>query len=252
MYYSICIPAVFGGVKVQEAFASIAGAGFRHYEIWGWWEQGPEVYRQAPRNLSMAALCTRFESLTDPACRGKYLEGLRETAQTCRKLGCTTILSQTGQERRGVPRQEQHDSIVEGLRECIPVLREYGVTLAIEPLNTRIDHPGYYLWSSEEAFRIVDEVSDGHVKVLYDLYHQYVMGSLDVEALVKNIDRIGHFHMAGYPGRHEPMTDSEIDYPEILRAIRESGYQGGVGMEYFPVRDRDEGLKTLFSQLKDI
>ena len=148
----------------------------------------------------------------------------------------------------GMTREEQHASFVKGLCACVPLLEENHLTLVIEPLNTRIDHKGYYLWSSQEAFQIVEEVGSSHVKVLYDLYHQYVMDDLSIEKIVKNIDKIGHFHMAGYPGRHEPMTDSEIPYPEILRAIRDSGYQRAVGLEYFPVRDAVEGLREFYYQ----
>ena len=98
----------------------------------------------------------------------------------------------------------------------------------------------------------MEEVQDDHVKVLYDMYHQYVMGDLVVEEIVKNIDKIGHFHMAGYPGRHEPLMDCEIDYPRILRSIRESGYDGGIGLEYVPIHDAAEGLKVLYGQLHSI
>lgn len=83
-------------------------------------------------------------------------------------------------------------------------MREYDLTLVIEPLNTKVDHPGYYLWRAAEAFDIVDEVEDDHVKVLYDLYHQAVMQDLRLYEIERNIDKIGHFHMAGCPGRHEP------------------------------------------------
>ena len=124
------------------------------------------------------------------------------------------------------------------------------MTLVIEPLNTRIDHRGYYLWRSQEAFEIVDEVASPCVKVLFDLYHQHIMSDLSIDAIVAHIDRIGHFHMAGYPGRHEPMIESEIDYPAILRAIEKSGYAGAVGLEYFPVRDAAEGLKALHEELR--
>lgn len=129
------------------------------------------------------------------------------------------------------------------------MLQANDMTLVIEPLNIKINHQGYYLWESSEAYQIIDEVGDKHVKVLFDLYHQYVMKDLVVEDIVKNIDKIGHFHMAGYPGRNEPMIDSEVDYPVILKAIRESGYQRGVGLEYFPKQSAVEGLKLLCTQL---
>lgn len=254
MHYSVCVPAVLEGKEILEALSSVADAGFRRYEIWSWWNQDMDACQKAQqeKQLSIAALCTYFISLTDPACREEYLNGLQKTIQICHKLGCKTIISQVGQELENVSKEMQHASIVAGLRECIPLLKEHNLTLVIEPLNTRIDHPGYYLYNSEEAFEIVDEVNDEHIKVLYDLYHQYVMDDLSVKKIVKNIDKIGHFHMAGYPGRHEPMINSEINYPEILNAIRNSGYQKSIGLEYFPVQNPEEGLKTLFRQLEAI
>ncbi len=255
MYYSVCVPAVFSGSgkKVHEVLPAIRQAGFEAYEIWSWWDQDVDACKEAQQEnrLSIAALCTRFVSLTDCACREAYLEGLKETAQVCHRLGCKTIITQVGQELKDIPREVQHASIVEGLKACVPILKEHNLTLVIEPLNTRIDHLGYYLWSAKEAFQIVEEVQDDHVKVLYDMYHQYVMGDLVVEEIVKNIDKIGHFHMAGYPGRHEPLIDCEIDYPQILSAIRESSYEGGVGLEYVPVHDAAEGLKVFMDTSAD-
>ena len=204
------------------------------------------------QNLSIAALCTKFISLTDPACRERFIEAVKDTAEVCRKLGCKTIISQVGQELENVPREEQHASIVAGLKKCLPILRDNGLTLVIEPLNTRKEHPGYYLWQAQEAFQIIDEVGDEHVKVLYDIYHQYTMDDLNVDEILANIGKIGHFHMAGCPGRHEPLVNSKIDYIAILKAIKNAGYQESVGLEYFPVEDGAEGLKVLFEQLKSI
>lgn len=252
MHYSVCLPAVLSGWKAEDALRVVKEAGYSHYEIWSWWDLDVDALLtvQQENTLSIAALCTRFVPLNDPSMREAYLEGLRETAEVCRKLGCRTVITQVGQEMPDVSRELQHESIVEGLKACIPLLREYGLTLTFEPLNTCINHAGYYLWSSEEAFQIAEEVDDPHVKVLYDLYHQYVMGDLYLERIVENIDRIGHFHMAGYPGRNEPLLNSEVDYPTILRAIRESGYAGSVGQEYMPLYPAAEGLKALYDQLK--
>lgn len=244
MKYSVCLPAVLRNMEVKKALEAVKAAGFNHFEFWGWWDLDLNSYLEAKEKegLHIAALCTRFISLTDPACRQAYVKGLSETVEVCQKLGCKTIITQLGNELPGVSREAQHQSIVDGLRACIPLLKQSGLTLVIEPLNTRIDHPGYYLWSAKEAFEIIDEVNDPHVKVLYDLYHQYVMDDLNLDLLLRNIHKVGHFHMAGYPGRHEPFRDCEVDYPKILSAIRESGYEHCVGLEYFPVQDAVKGL----------
>ena len=260
MKYSVCAPAVFGGKvekaglsgdRVDRCIPAIKRTGFTAYEFWSWWDQDIEAVKKAQEECGLypAALCTRFISLTDPEKREAYREGLKETIAVCKTLGARTVISQVGNELENVPRKLQHRSIVDGLKECAGMLEEAGITLVIEPLNTKIDHQGYYLWQSEEAYEIVREVASPNVKVLFDLYHQYIMDDLVIEEILKNMDLIGHFHMAGYPGRHEPFVDSEIDYHVILKAIRESGYDGCVGLEYFPVNDAEEGLKELLPVL---
>ena len=254
MEYSVCVPAVLGGLSPRAALRIVREAGFSLYEIWSWWDQDMAAFSAAQQEegIGIAALCTPFISLVREECRGDYLEGLKRTIGICRQMNCPVIISQVGQAVAGMPRGRQHDSIVEGLRACVPLLEEAGLILTIEPLNTRIDHPGYYLWSVEEAFDIIDEVQSPYVKVLYDLYHQYVMDDLNLSQIVRRIDSIGHFHMAGYPGRHEPMRDSEVDYPAILRAIRDSGYRGSVGQEYFPIHPAAEGLRALRNQFDQL
>ena len=251
MFYSACIPAVFGGQPIDRAMANVSAAGLKHYEFWGWNEEQIETYAacQQQYGLTPVAMCTTYHELTNPNGREAYVEGIRKTIPVCLKLGCRNIISQVGPERSDISRQAQHESIVAGLKAAAPYVEEAGLTLVFEPLNTRIDHVGYYLWSEEEAFRIVDEVGSPNVKVLIDLYHQHVMDDLDIRLIVANIDKIGHFHMAGHPGRHEPLIDSEVDYAAILTAIRKSGYPHAVGLEYFPVHPAEEGLKELYSQL---
>ena len=254
MHYSVCLPAVLSRMNYEDAFRAVREAGFRYYEIWEWWGRDLEemLRLQQQYGLSIAAMCTRFEALNDPAKRQVYLKGLRETAEACKKLGCRTVITTVGQEIPDMPRQAQHESVVEGLKASIPILREYDLILTVEPLNVRVNHKGHYLWSAEEAFQIVDEVGDSHVKVLYDLYHQCVTGDMDIGNILSNMDKIGHFHLAGCPGRHEPLLGSQVDFVPILRAIRDSGYSAAMGLEYLPVRDRVSGLAELNEQLKKI
>lgn len=251
MFYSACVPALFGGSSARDALAAARDAGLKHYEFWGWNEEQIAAYAEAQAEFGMTpvAMCTTFHELTDPNGREKYVEGIKKTIPVCKELGCKNIISQVGPERSDLSRQAQHDSIVAGLKAAAPYVEEAGLTLVFEPLNTRIDHVGYYLWSADEAFQIQAEVGSPNVKVLLDLYHQYVMDDLDIDKIVANISRIGHFHMAGYPGRHEPLIDSEVDYAAILSAIRRTGYREAVGLEYMPVHPAAEGLKALHAQL---
>ena len=122
------------------------------------------------------------------------------------------------------------------------MLERAGITLVFEPLNDLVDHIGYYLVRSEQAFAIVDQVASESVKVVFDIYHQQISEGNVIRNAVDNIGRIGHFHAAGNPGRHE-LTRGELNYAEIFREIRESGYEGFVGLEYWPIDETEAGLK---------
>ncbi len=244
MHYSVCLDTVCRGMSAAEALGCIRSAGLDHYEFWGWWDRGIDALLAAQQatGLKPVAMCTRMVPLNDPARRGEYLDGLRETAAVCRKLGCTTVITQTGADLPDVPHAEQMQSIIDGLIACIPVLEEHGLTLVFEPLNPK-DHPGYSLVFAEEAFFIAEAVNDPHVKVLYDIYHQHVTGDFHIDDMVSSLGLIGHIHIAGDPGRHEPL-ECGMDYPAIMAAIRHAGYQGAAGLEYLPVHDPAEGLRS--------
>ena len=228
----------------MEALKCVKECGLNHYEFWGWWEKNVDELLAAQKETGVkpAALCTRFISLTDASQRSAYFKGLQETVEVCERLGIPVIISQVGAELTGISRREQHQSIVDGLKICRQLLADHDLTLASEPLNTKIDHKGYYLTSSQEAFELVDEADSPHIRVLFDIYHQHINEGIDIPHILRHLDRIAHFHIAGYPGRHEPLDPNEIDYPAILKAVRDAGYSGCAGLEYFPVRDAGEGL----------
>ena len=124
------------------------------------------------------------------------------------------------------------------------MLEASGITLVIEPLNELIDHLGYYLVRSEEAFQIIDQVGSPNVKVVFDIYHQQISEGQLIANITSNIDKISHFHAAGNPGRHE-LTRGELHYPSIFDAISATGYRGFVGLEYWPVGDASAGLREI-------
>jgi hydroxypyruvate isomerase len=151
----------------------------------------------------------------------------------------------SGNKVPGMPRGQQHASIVEGLKRAHDIVAPHGVILIVEvvntlapvePLHPQENHLDYYLDHAGEAFQIVDEVSSPYVKVLFDIYHVQIMDGNLIETIRGNIARIGHFHVGDVPGRHEPGT-GEINYANVLKAIRELGYRDFVAMEYVPVKD---------------
>lgn len=240
---SVCVDAVFEKHSLREAVSQVKSCGIDAFEFWGWWDKDLDelVSIRDDSKMSISACCTRFISLVDPATRKAYLEGIEQTIAAAKKLGVTTIISQVGDFRRGVDRSEQQECLVEGLRAAAPMLETADVTLTIEPLNDLVDHPGYYLVHSDEAFEIIDAVNSANVKVVYDIYHQQISEGHLIHNITQNIDKIAHFHAAGNPGRHE-LTCGEIDYPSVFDAIHATEYDGFVGLEYWPKGDAASGL----------
>jgi hydroxypyruvate isomerase len=144
----------------------------------------------------------------------------------------------------GLDRETQYENVVEVLSTVAPDAEEAGVTLALEPLNTAVDHPGYYLTSSAEGFDIVDDVDSPGVRLLYDVYHQQITEGNVIQTVTENVDRIGHVHVADVPGRHEPGT-GELNYANVFSALDDAGYDGYVGCEFRPTGDPESAMDAV-------
>lgn len=251
MKLSVCTDLVFSGLPTQEAAKRVLALGMDTIEFWGWWDKDIDgiAALQQETGLKVAALCTRFISLVDPACRQDYVAALRETVETAKKLNCSVIISQTGADR-GIDRAEQLRSMETGLKECAPILEDAGMTLTVEPLNLRVNHAGYFLSSSDECAELLDAVDSRNVRMLYDIYHQQITEGDVIRRIQQYIDLIGHFHSAGNPGRNE-LYRGELNYAEVFRAIRETGYDRFVGLEYAPTENVEKGLKYAKSIAED-
>ena len=251
MYYSVCVPAVFSGVPVPEALPRIRAAGAVAYEFWSWENIDVDALLSAQQEtgLRCTAMCTCAIPLVDPARRGEYLDGLRRSIAVAKRIGCPTLIVTVGQEREGVPRSEQRASIADGLRACAPILEDAGITLVLEPLNTLVDHKGYFLARSDEAFSILREVNSPNVRLLFDIYHQQITEGNLIANITANIGLIGHIHAAAVPGRREMTCENEIHYPSVFAALHRAGYVGAIGLEYFPRSNPEDSLKALFESM---
>ncbi len=242
MRLCVPIPCFFGGMDPAEAIRRVGALGFAAAETYDWRGLDPVAVRRAcaESGVELLSMCTTEFRMTDPAYREAWLAGLRESCAMAERLGVGKLITQVGSDT-GAPRERQHEAIVETLKQATSILEHSGVTVMIEPLNTYVDHPGYYLWSSAEAFDIVRSVDHPGVKVVYDIYHQQVMEGNLIPSITRNLDCIAHLHAAGHPGRHEPWL-GETDYRVVLGAVDEAGYTGACGLEYLPLLDPAESL----------
>ena len=132
----------------------------------------------------------------------------------------------------------------EGLRRVAGAAEDAGVTLALELLNSKVDHPDYQCDRTDWGVKVCEWVASPRVKLLYDVYHMQIMEGDVVRTIQRHHAHVGHYHVAGNPGRHEPDDTQELNYPAIFRAIRATGYAGYVGIEFIPRGDPVAALKA--------
>ena len=243
MRLCVPIPCFFGNMDFCDAIRRVKALGFDAAETYNWKNLDLDAVRHAceETGVELLSMCTTEFRMTDPALRDAWLAGLKESCAAATRVGARKLITQVGPDT-GAPRQAQHDSIVEALKAARPILEDSGVTIMIEPLNTYVNHPGYYLWSGMEGLDIIREVDHPLVKLIFDIYHQQVMEGNIIPNITKNLDLIAHLHAAGHPGRIE-LQYGENDYRVIFDAVDKAGYTGACGPEYRPTIDPEESLR---------
>jgi len=242
--FSVCIEMIFSDLPLVERIGAVAEAGYAAVEFWGW--RGKDIEAIAERieqeGLTLAGFCAESSSdLCDPEVTKDWVQQAGDSIDQANKLGVPVLIVTTGNELANIPRQQQHQAIVEGLTAIAPYAEEKNISLCLEPLNVLVDHAGYYLVSSDEGFEIIDEVNSPNVKLLYDIYHQQITEGNLIATITANVGRIGHFHVADVPGRYEPGT-GEINYGNVFACIAESNYGGYVGLEFKPSTTNENAL----------
>ncbi|MBN9317445.1 MAG: TIM barrel protein [Devosia sp.] len=237
MRYSACIEWLFAAEEpdVANRVRAARAAGLDAVEFWRFSNKDCVAIRQAldETGLTLAGiLCEPIAPLGDPEAHEGFLEGVRTSLAAASQLGAKVMIAQAGDVQANVARAAQHAAIVKVLGEAARIIEGSGVILALEPLNDRVDHPGYYLTSTEEGLDIIDEVARPEIRLLYDLYHAAVMGE-GIEVLTGRLDRVVHVHLADTPGRGEPGS-GRMDYADRLEWLEKQGYSGLIGLEYRP------------------
>jgi hydroxypyruvate isomerase len=244
MKISICIGA-YKGKDVVYHLEKIKEHGLHGLELYQWWGLGDlkRVAREQERlGVGIIATCTKFFNLVDASRREEYLDALKQTIEACGILGTRSIITQTGNEIEGVPREIQREAMIETLKQCAPLCEQAGVVLEVEPLNGLVNHKGHYLQRSDEAVEIIDRVGSPNVKLVFDVYHQQITEGNVIRNATQYVERINHYHIADNPGRQQPGT-GELNYVNILKAISATGFDGYVGLECGYTVDTDEAIE---------
>jgi len=150
------------------------------------------------------------------------------------KSGVPNVITFPGS-RRGMSDAEGIKNTVAGLNRIKGIAEDHGVTVCLELLNSKIDHPDYMADHTQWGVRVMEEVNSPHVKLLFDIYHMQIMEGDLIRTIRNNIKWICHFHTAGVPDRHELNDAQEVHWAGVAKAIADLNFTGYFAHEFVPV-----------------
>lgn len=177
-----------------------------------------------------------------PGREAVFAEGVEYALVFAKKLGCCRLHAMSGLQPAGVGQREMEASMIRNLRFAADRVGESGITLLIEPINSLLDMPGYWLDTLDKAEQVWAAVDRPNLKIQLDVYHRAVVApGTEADALRSVGDRLGHVQIADAPGRHEPGTGA-IDFAAVFASLDAQNYAGWVGCEYRPLAGKGAGF----------
>jgi hydroxypyruvate isomerase len=267
---SVCAECFFTDLPFEQRIKKIAAIGYKYIEFWhpeGTFDGKTIDFGQSKDAKSLKKTADehgiKFNdfafgawdgsiggSATNAADHTKWFVQVQKMLDFANTINCPKGIILSGMAQANLTTGQMNDNLLTAFGTAAKMAEKAGVVLVIEPLNSLVDHGGYYLDKTAEAVKIIREVKSPNLKLLFDVYHMQIMQGNIISFIEKNIDIIGHFHSAGIPGRAE-LFDTEINYPAIIKKLDGLGYEGCFGLEYFPKMDHAGSLKKTLAYLKN-
>lgn len=255
MYYgkiSCCIDMMFANHDFYDRFDAVKNCGIDTVEFWKWTNKDIDkvcdILKNNGQTLSIFNIDSTDEALSYDLSRGilndgrtdEFVSALKESIPVYKKLKASAMIVLIGENS-----EYNKANVIKCLNAAKPICESENVTLIVEPLND-IDRKNYSMPYAKPVIEALREVNSDNIKMLYDIYHQSMMGDFSMTDIKENIDIIGHFHVADSPGRHEPGTGT-VNYPEIIREISQLDYNGYIGLEYRATKPDQTTMDFLYS-----
>ena len=231
-----------------ERFAAAAAAGFKAVELQFPYDHAPSAIKAelAKHGLTQLGVNTPAGGVPPdsgiaaiPGREREWDARFKQALDYITAIGGSAIHCMTG----AVPPNERpaaERTLIANLTRAADLAQPHGITLLIEPINTR-DRPDYFLNRVEHAADIIANIGKPNIKIQFDFYHvQIVSGDL-IRRFEKHQPVVGHVQIAAVPSRHEP-DEGEINHPEVLAALDRLGWAGWVACEYRPRARTEDGL----------
>jgi len=204
MKFSACIELIFNEYSFLERIKRAKEFNFDAIEFWDWKEKNLDSIKNEceKNNIEIAIFVGNTDGqMINPKDNERFVNGVKKSIEKAKYLNCKNLILTTNilQEDRSVKpldfnitEKEKKDNLIFILNELKSIAEESKIVLNIEPLNTIVDHKGYFLRFSKDGFDLLKEINSQYIRLLYDIYHMQIMQGNIINDLERNINLIGH------------------------------------------------------------
>ncbi|WFB36832.1 TIM barrel protein [Kiritimatiellota bacterium B12222] len=190
------------------------------------------------------------EGLNRPENSERIEQELRKNIDIAVKYRIPALICFSGK-REGISDAEGLENCSETLKRIMPYAEQAGITLIMELLNSKVNHPDYQCDTSAWGIQLCQKVDSPHFRLLYDIYHMQIMEGDIIRTIGESHPYFAHYHTAGNPGRGPLSEEQELNYPAIFKAIAQSGYTGYIGHEFIPEGNPIQELERAYHLCED-
>jgi hydroxypyruvate isomerase len=169
------------------------------------------------------------------------------SVEAAKRVGGRYIVIAAGRDLR-VPLRLQQAAMAGHLRRVGPMVEKAGAILCLEQTN-EVRLPGMLLHHIADALAVVQAAASPAVKLLFDFHHVQVMDGNLLVNFERCLDEVAIVQVADVPARSE-FGLGEVDWVNVLRRVRASGYGGLIEYEVFPSRPGAEGEQAALRALR--
>ncbi len=253
LLYSANVSLLYENSPLEVSLEHAATSGFDTVELWFPYHIPIPDLKAILDNLELSLIVVNVDAgdqalgewgtATNPKRHDHFRQSFEQALTYAVALDVSMVHVMAGKQVPELSRYEQRECFLDNLTWALLQVQATEISLLLEPLNN-IDIPDYFLTRIEEAVQLIEELDSDQVGIMCDLYHMQRMQGNLIERIKKHHHFIRHYQIADVPGRHDPGT-GEVNFPNVLKVIAETGYDGYVGLEYRPIRSVEETLGWL-------
>ena len=232
--HSVC-QWCYSAIPLEELAKAAKGMGIASVELLGA-DKWPVVIKEGLTcAMGYATSIGLNKGFNDPSLHEQLLKDFTVALPKAADAGLKNLICFSGN-RNGLSDEQGLENCAKGLDAVAKLAGKYNITIAMELLNSKVNHKDYQCDHTEWGVKLCEKVGSPNFKLLYDIYHMQIMEGDVIATIRKYKDYIAHYHTGGVPGRHEIDETQELYYPAIMKAIVETGFKGHVAQEFIPAK----------------